>query len=149
MKLGFGAHVGAEKRKLAAEEEAQVQFRIETGCGTAGNKPAAGREAGKTVIPCGGPDVFEDHVDAALVGDAADFLADFLGLVIDEMVGAELLGFLKFFVAAGSGDDASAEEFGDLYGGRADPAARPEDQHVFTRLQFGAGDEHVPSCLKD
>jgi hypothetical protein len=50
-------------------------------------------EAGDAVVPSGGADVFEDHVDAAFGGDAADFFADFLRFVVDEVVGAEFLGF--------------------------------------------------------
>jgi len=35
-----------------------------------------------------------------------------------------LLGFLQLLVGAGSGDDASAEKFGDLNGGAADATTR-------------------------
>jgi hypothetical protein len=67
--------------------------------------------------------VFEDDVDAAFVGDAADFVADFLRFVIDEVVGAELFGFFQLGVVTHGGDNARAEEGSDLDGGAADSAA--------------------------
>jgi hypothetical protein len=35
--------------------------------------------------------VFEDHVDAPLAGDPANFVANFLGFMVDDVVGAENL----------------------------------------------------------
>src|SRR5882762_2751123 len=94
VELGLGAHVGAEERKLAAEEESQVDLGIVAGGGAASYQAAAGGKTGEAVVPGSRPDVFEDDVDAALVRDAADFIADFLRIVIDEVVGAELLCLL-------------------------------------------------------
>src|SRR6266568_7901480 len=111
--------------------------------------PATSGEAREASVPRGGADVFENDVYAAFVGDAADFFADFLSFVIDEVVCAQLFGFLELFVAAGDGDDARAEESRDLNGGTADAAAGAEDQHLFAWLQFGARNEHVPRGLKD
>ena len=93
VELGLRAHVGAQKRELAAEEEAEIDFGIVAGGGAAGDQASSGGEAGKAVVPSGRANVFENDIDAALVGDAADFFADFLCFVIDEMVGAELFGF--------------------------------------------------------
>jgi len=69
--------------------------------------------------------VLEDHIDAALIGDTADFFADFLRFMIDEMVGAELLPFLQLFVRVGSGKHPSAEEFRDLNGAVPTPLPAP------------------------
>jgi hypothetical protein len=93
--------------------------------------------------------MLEDDVDAALVGYAADFVAYPLRFVIDDVIGAELAGFLELCVGTGGGDDARAEEFRDLNGGAADAAARAEDEHVFAGLKLGAVDEHVPGGLED
>jgi len=93
--------------------------------------------------------VLEDHVHAALAGDAADFVANFLGMVVDGVVGAELAGFFELFAAACSGDYPSAEKFGDLNSGAANAAACAENEHVVTRLKLGAGYQHVPGGLED
>jgi hypothetical protein len=147
--LGFGAHVGAEERKLAAEEEAQVDFGVEAGRCAAGDEAAAGSETRDAVVPRRGANVLKDDADAAFVRDAADFVANFLRFVIDEVVGAQLFGFLELFIGAGGGDDARAKKFRDLNGGGPHPTARSEDENVLARLQFGAADEHVPGCLKN
>src|SRR5207248_8145385 len=83
VELGLRTHVGAEERKLAAEEEAQIYLGIVARGGSAGDQAAGRREARETVFPCGGADVFEDDINAALISDAADFVANFLGFVMD------------------------------------------------------------------
>lgn len=92
VELGLGTHVGAEERELAAEEEAEVELGVVAGGDTAGDEAAAGSEAGDAVVPGSNADVFKDDVNAALAGEAADFVADFLRLVVDEMAGAEIFG---------------------------------------------------------
>jgi len=69
--------------------------------------------------------------------------------VIDEMVGAELFCLLQFLIGAGSGDDARAEEFGNLNGGGANAATCPKDKNIFAGLQLGSGKKHVPGGLED
>jgi hypothetical protein len=122
----FSPHVGAGS-ELAGEEEAQIDFGVVAGGCAAGDKATANGEAGDAVVPSGGAYVFEDDVDAAFVGDATDFVANFLRFVIDEVLGAELFGFFQLGVVARGGDDARAEERGDLNGGTADSAASAEN----------------------
>ena len=116
MQFAFHSHVGAEQRKLAAEEEAEIEFGVVAGGAAAGDQTAGEREAGEAVVPGGGADVLEDDVDAALVGDAANFVANFLRFVIDHVIGAELECFFELCVGTGGCDDAGAEEFRDLDG---------------------------------
>src|SRR5258708_2054601 len=149
VEFGLGAHIGAEERKLAAEEEPQVDLGIVAGGGVAGYQAAAGGETGEAVVPGSCSNVLEDDIDAALTRDGAGFLADFRSVVIDEMVGAELLCLLQFFIGAGSGDDARAEEFGNLNGGAADAASCPKDEDILAGLQLGPGKKHVPGGLED
>ena len=111
-------------------------------------RPAVG-ETFDAVVPSGGADMFEDHVDAVVTGEAADFLGDGHDAVMDDFVGANLFGFGEFFVVAGGGDDASAEEFGDLNGGAANAAAGGKNEHGFAGLELRASDEHVPGGLED
>src|SRR5216683_4141034 len=149
VQFGLGAHVRAEERKLAAEQEAEIKLGIVAGRCAARDQTASWSETGEALFPSSRADVFEDDVDAALASDAANFLADFLRFVVNQVIGAELPGFLELFVGAGRGDDARAEEFGDLYRGAADTAPCSQDEHVFARLQLGAGDKHVPGGLED
>src|SRR5229473_8587611 len=149
VEFGLRAHVGAEQRKLAAEEESQIDLGVVAGGGAASYQAAAGGETGEAVVPGSRPDVFEHNIDAALTRDAADFIADFLRIVIDEMVGAELFCLLQFLIGAGSGDDARAEEFGNLNGGAADAASCPQDKNVLAGLQLGSSKQHVPGGLED
>src|SRR6266571_3348611 len=148
VQLGLGAHVRAEERKLAAEQEAEIKLGIVAGRCAARDQAASWSEAGEALFPSSRADVLEDDVDAALASDAANFLADFLRFVVDHVIGAKLPGFLELFVAAGRGDDARAEEFGDLYRSAADAAPCSQDEHVFAGLQLGPGDEHVPGGLE-
>jgi len=143
-KFGFAAHVRAEKRQLAAEKEAQIDFRVVAGGGAAGDEASVDGERGDALRPGSFADVFEDDVDAALVGDAFHFGVDLLASVDDDFVGAEGASFFGFLVAADGGDDARAEDFCDLDSGGADAAASAEDENVFAGLKFGACDEHVP-----
>src|SRR3989442_3509659 len=148
VKLGFGAHVGAKERELAAEEKAEVDLGVVARGGAAGDEAASGGEAGEAVIPSGYTDVLENNIDAALIGDAADFVADFLRFVIDEMIGAELFGFLQLFIGAGGSDHARAEKLCDLNGGAADTAAGPQDENILAGLQLGSSKKHVPGGLE-
>ena len=149
VELRLRAHIGAEERKLAAEEETQIYLGIVARGGAAGNQAASGSKAREAVFPSGGSDVLEDNINPAFVGDAANFVANFLGFVIDEVVGAEFFGFGEFFVGASRGYDACAEEFRNLNGGAADAASSAKDQNIFGRLQLRASDEHVPSRLEN
>src|SRR5882724_7243787 len=146
--LRFCAHVGAEERKLAAEEEPEVHPGVEAGGGAAGHEPPGGREAREAFVPSSSANMFEDDVDAALPCNAAHFLANFLRFVIDEMVRAKLFALLQLRVAADCGDHLRTKEFCDLNRSAAHPASRTEDQHIFAGLQLGAGNQHVPRRLK-
>ena len=59
------------------------------------------------------------------------------GVIIDRHVGAELAAELHFFVAAGGGDDFSADGPGHLNHGRSDAARAAVDEHFFAHLQIG------------
>src|SRR5262249_54871532 len=134
VQFGLCAHVRTEERKLTAEEKTQVHFGVIAGRGAASDKPTAGRKTSEAVVPSGRADVFEDHIDAALVGDASDFIANFLRLVVDEVVGADIFGLGELFIGTGSGDDTRAKKLGDLNGGAAYAAASAEDENIFGRL---------------
>src|SRR5258708_24261725 len=116
VEFGVGAHIGAEERKLAAEEEPQVDLGIVAGGGAAGYQAAAEGKTGEAVVPGSRPDVLEDDVDAALARDTADFITDFLSFAIDEMVGAELLFLLQFFLRARRRRDARRAPLRNLRG---------------------------------
>lgn len=147
--FGFVSHVRAEDGELAAEEEAEIDFGIEAGGGTAGDEAAAASEGGDAIVPGGGAYVFEDDVHAALGGEAADFVPDFLRVVVDEVVGPEFFGFGELGVVASCGDNAAAEKFCDLNAGRADTAACAENENGFGGLELRASEQHVPGGLEN
>jgi len=144
-----GAHVGAEDGKLAIEEEANVEFGVRASGGTAGDETSGGGKAFDAFAPGGFADVFEDDVDAAIVGETANFLGDGHDAVMNDFVGTELFGFGEFFIVSGGGNHAAAKEFGDLNSGSAYTAAGGEDEDFFARLELRAIDEHVPGGLED
>ena len=143
------AHVGAEDGKLAIEEEANVEFGVRASGGAAGDETPGGGEAFDAFAPGGFADVFKDDVDAAIVGETANFLGDGHDAVMNDFVGAELFGFGEFFIVAGSSNHAAAKEFGDLNSGSAYTAAGGDDEDFFARLELCAIDEHVPGGLED
>jgi hypothetical protein len=147
--FALGAHVGAEDGKLAGKEEPDVEFGVVSGGGAAGNQAAAGSEAFEAVIPSGGTDMFDDDVDAVIVGETTHFLGDRHDEVVDDFIGAQFTGFGEFFVGAGSCDNARAEELGDLDRGAANTAASSENQNGFAGLELSAVDEHVPRGEED
>ena len=101
------------------------------------------------MIPSSGADVLDDDIDAAIVGEPADFFRDGHDEVVDDFVGAEFASLDKFFVGAGRCDDARTEKLGDLDGGAADTASGSENQDGFARLELSAADEHVPGGEED
>src|SRR5260370_14301915 len=72
LELGLRAHVGAEQRELAAEEEAQVDPGVEAGGGAAGYEPAARSGTSDAFVPDGSADMLGNAVHTAWVGDADD-----------------------------------------------------------------------------
>src|SRR5882672_11007148 len=119
----FCSHVRTEQRKLPAEEEPEVHPGVESSGGPAGHESPRRSKARKAFVPSGGANVFEDDVHAALPCDAANFLADFLRFMIDEMIRAKLFALLQLCIAACGGNHACAEELGNL--NRSAPHAAP------------------------
>src|ERR1700730_9712253 len=147
VQLGLGAHVGAQYRKLTAEEEPKIDFGVVSGGGSASHETAPGGQAGEAFLPRGRSHVFEDHVNAGFAGDAANLLANSLRSVVDDVVGAKLFGFLQFFLAPGRGDDPCAKKFRDLNRSAANAASATEDQRGISGRQVGASSQHMPRGL--
>src|SRR5579863_1333283 len=62
--FGLAAHVGPENRELPRKEVAEINLAFITRSSTAGDQPAADREASNTLLPCGFTHVLEDDVHA-------------------------------------------------------------------------------------
>ena len=88
--------------------------------------------------------MFEDHVHAALVGDAPNFFRNVLLRVIDHKIGAERAGFFKLRIRSGHRNDARAGVFGDLNGGAAHARPRADHEHVLAGLELSARKKHMP-----
>src|SRR5260370_27690992 len=74
VEFGLRAHVGAEQRKLAAEEESQIDLGVVAGGGAASYQTAAGGETGQAVVPGSRPDEFQHNIDAPPPRDPAAFI---------------------------------------------------------------------------
>src|SRR5262249_20975887 len=98
--FGVVAHVGPEDGELAAEEETEIGLGVEASGGAARNQAAAPRETSDTVVPGGGANVFENNVHATFGREAADFIFDFLRVVVDQIVGAKFFCFAQLGVVA-------------------------------------------------
>jgi len=101
----------------------------------------AGPPGWQDSIPGGRANVLENHVDAALVGDAANFVANFfvmLWLMVWSAPSSRAL--VSFFVGAGSGDHAPRQRISRSWmAALAYAAPGAEHQHVFAGGQLGAG----------
>ena len=107
--------------------------------------PAAGLEAGAALVPDGRADAVEHHVDAAAGGELLDALAELRrGRVVDDLVGAELLGLRELPVAPGGDDRPSADALGHQQAEAPDAAADRLDQDVFALLELHALEQTMP-----
>ena len=70
--------------------------------------------------------MLEHHVYTTLIRDAADFVADSLRLVVDDVIGAKLAGLREFLIGSCGGNDARAKKLGDLYSGTANATSCAE-----------------------
>lgn len=130
--------------RVGGEQEADVEFGVKAGGSTAGDETAAGSQAFQAMFPGGGANMFDDNIDASIVGKAANFLGNGHDEVMDDFIGAEFTCLGEFFVVAGSGDDAGTVELCDLDCGAAHTASGSKDQDGFTGQELRAVHEHVP-----
>ena len=66
-----------------------------------------------------------------------------VGLVIDDVIGAERFGLLRLGVVADGGDDGAADGFRHLNCARADAGAAGLDQNGLARFELGIVEQHV------
>ena len=96
------------------KKKRKIDLDLAAGRGPAGDEPAVLAEAAHGVLPDGGADVLEDDVRALAAGLRLHFLGDVLRVVVDEDIGAELLGLFQFVLGAGDGEHAGGSRLGDL-----------------------------------
>ena len=114
MQFRFCAHVRAKKRKLAAEEKPQVDLDVVAGGSAASDQTPAKSKTRNAFVPSGGANMFEDNIDTTLIRDAANFFADFLRFVVDDVVGAKLLRFFQLRIGSRSSNDSRSKKLGTL-----------------------------------
>ena len=88
VQLAHGPHVGAEQRELAREQMAEVDADNGAGGGSACHESAGVLEGLEAFVPCGGADVLDYDIHAFFIRDLADFVGDFLSVVVDAVIGA-------------------------------------------------------------
>jgi hypothetical protein len=87
--------------------------------------------------------MFEDDVDALLLGQLAHHALETIGAVVDDVIGAERLGLLDLVVGADGGDDGAADLLGQLDRRRADARTAGMNEDRFAGLQLGIVEQHV------
>ena len=113
----LGRSVGLQvERRLAAEPAVDHQR-------------AARRQQREVAGNARAADRIDDGVDAAAARDRADPLADFFGLAVDDVVGAELAGEARLVVAADHADHDETGHLGQIDQRVAHAAGRRIDEH--------------------
>src|SRR5438552_7651349 len=139
------ARAAAHQREWPALQHRQVEWDLASRGRPGDDEPATGLEARAALVPYGRADTVEHHVDAATAGELLDPLTELRrGRVVDDLVGAELLGLRELPVAPGRGDRARADPLGHQQPEAADTAADRLDQDVFALLELDALEEAVP-----
>ena len=106
------AHRGAERAEnliLLLEQLHQIDGDARARGRAAGDQPPAALEAEQRGVEAFAADVLEHHVDALLGGELAHHALEALGLVVDDVIGADRLGFFRLGVVADRGDDGAAD----------------------------------------
>jgi hypothetical protein len=129
--------------ELLLEQHHQVHLRRNAGGRSAGDQPAAALERQHGARPGVSADVFEDDIDAALLGQLADNALEAVFAVIDDVIGAKSLGRLDLGVGPNGGDHRAADFLGELDRSRADAGAACMDQDGFARLELCVVKQHV------
>src|SRR6185437_466374 len=100
------------------------------GGGAASDQHAIGGERTQALLPTGLADVLDHHVHAfgrEVFHGARNRTRGIV--VVHDRIGAEGARQIELGGAAGGGDDAAAEELGNLNGGHADAAGGGPHQH--------------------
>src|ERR1035441_5491739 len=86
VQLTHGSHERAQQAPLLAEEEAQIEARVETGGGAASHQASCHGERFQALGPRRHAHMFHHHIHAALAGDLPDLGRNILLVVIDDVV---------------------------------------------------------------
>src|SRR5438552_11905224 len=139
------ARAAAHQGERPALQHRQVERDLASRGRPGDDEPAAGLEARAALVPDRRADTVEHHVDAAAAGELLDPLTELrCGRVVDDLVGAELLGLPELPVAPGRDDRARADPLRHQETEAADAAADRLDQDVFALLELDALEEAVP-----
>ena len=139
------AGAAAHQRQRTALQDGQIERDLAPRRRPGDDQPATGLEARETLIPHGGADTVEHHIDAAAVRELLDALAELRrGRVVDHLVSAELFGFPELPVTSRRDNGAGADALGHEEAEASHAAADRLDQDVFPRLELHALDETVP-----
>src|SRR5215472_9993160 len=104
MKLALRTHERTQERKLAREEEAEVEGGLRPGGGAAGYDLAAWLQRFHALLPGGLPDVLEDDIAHTPVGKIPHFLGNLLLVMVDDVIGPQLTALVELVFVAGGGD---------------------------------------------
>ena len=94
------------------------------------------REAAQVLAEVGTADGIEDHIDAASARELLDALRQAFLAIVDDGVGATLLGDRELLRATGGGDHVRAHRLRHLDRRRAGSSGGSEHEHALPRLQL-------------
>src|SRR5262249_57367239 len=113
---------GAKAELWWGKEKARVFSPLAARGRAAGDELAMATQTAGRLLPHSRADVFDHNIRASPAGLATNFPGDFLRVVVEHHVGAELLRAAKFFFIPGHSKDASSSLLCDLNCGRAHAA---------------------------
>ena len=94
--------------------------------------------------PCVGSDMLKDDIDPPLLRQLTDNAFEAVDAVVDDMVGAQRLGFLDLFVRSNRRDHGAAHALGELDRRSCRyPIHQGMDKDRFTGLQLCIVEKHV------
>jgi hypothetical protein len=88
--------------------------------------------------------VLEHNVDAFFVGDLANFLRNFLLIMIDDIICPEFAGLGHFVFVSGRRDHAALEKLRNLNSRDAHAGICSQHEHRLARTNRSAAGKHVP-----
>jgi hypothetical protein len=143
LKIGAVSAVAADEAMLFHKEWPEIEWDFAAGSGAAGYDSSTASEAIEALEQNVTAHMFDNQINAAPVGDFADFSRPLWICGVENKFSAEMMGQRAFCLGRAGADDASAELFGNLYCGGAD-ATRPTDNENPIALVNGSTiGEHV------
>src|SRR6202166_2122588 len=144
MQFAHRAHVRTQQRQLSRKKKTQVEINFRPGSRAASHKRPSGFQRSHTFLPGCLPYMLNDDVRSFGVSDLADLLRDFLLIMIDHEVSAQLSGAFHLVFVARCSYYPRVKQFRNLDGGDAHSRICPQYKNSLTGADGSASRKHVP-----